>query len=58
MSCQAANAKEKIHIGDNKEHTAFVHAVQKFGVSANFIYILLFLEIKIFTLDAFINQLG
>ncbi len=34
--------KKKIHIGDNKEHTAFVHAVQKLGVSANFIYLLLF----------------
>ncbi len=46
MSCQAANAKEKIHIGDNKEHTAFVHAVQKFGVSANVTYILSFFENK------------
>ncbi len=39
--------QKKIHIGDNKEHTAFVHAVQKFGFSANFIYIFdYFLEIK------------
>lgn len=52
MSWQAANAKEKIHIGDNKEHTASYMIIlymlfKSLGlVQILYIYFIIFLEIK------------
>lgn len=63
MSWQAANAKEKIHIGDNKEHTASYMIIlymlfKSLGlVQILYIYFIIFLGNKENEINAFI-QLG